>query len=171
MNKYAYSLILSLAVLNMPIVNGSDYLSSSDDEIAASRAQRGGGKKRLTEEQIEALKNSGDAIKVREERRLTREANKAKLVGSLYAEDDDQVDSDLSTTVTQTQACELSEASAAVDASLVDKLLSKPKELKKTPKYDAKTLAKLKGRRESEKARYLERRKARNDKSKFAEAE
>ena len=53
----------------------------------------------------------------------------------------------------------------------MDKLLSKPKELKKTPKYDAKTLAKLKGRRESEKARYLERRKARNDKSKFAEAE
>jgi hypothetical protein len=65
----------------------------------------------------------------------------------------------------------LSEASAAVDDSLVDKLLSKPKELKKTPKYDAKTLAKLKGRRESEKARYLERRKARNDKRKFAEAE
>ncbi len=169
MNKYAYSLILFLAALNMPIVTGSDDLSGSDSEQSEVEAARTRGKKILTHDQIEAYKAAGAGK--REERRLAREANKAKLVGSLYAEDDDQVDNNVSTTVTQTQAYELSEASDAYHANLVDNLLSKPKRVEKKPKYDAKTQAKFTERKKSEQARYLERRKARTDKSKFAEAE
>ncbi len=153
----------------MSIVTGSDDRSSDSEQSEVEAPARTRGKKILTKGQIEAYKAAGAGK--REERRLAREANKAKLVGSLYAEDDDQVDNNVSTTVTQTQSYELSEASDAYHANLVDNLLSKPKRVEKKPKYDAKTQAKFTERKKSEQARYLERRKARTDKSKFAEAE
>lgn len=181
MNKYAYSLILSLAVLNMPIVNGSDYLSSSDDEVEASQAQRGCGKKRLTEEQIEALKEAGAAK--REERRLAREimashpqkqkvvAQRDDLVGELLKVQKEEVQ--IQAPILENQHTSKSNSNSDEDveasATLVDKLLQKPQAKKKKQKYDASTMKKIRADKAAIKRKSLTINKARD--KKFASAQ
>ncbi len=183
MNKYAYSLILSLAVLNMPIVNGSDYLSSSDDEVEASQAQRGCGKKRLTEEQIEALKEAGAAK--REERRLAREimashpqkqkvvAQRDDLVGELLKVQKEEVQ--IQAPILENQHTSKSNSNSNSDedveasATLVDKLLQKPQAKKKKQKYDASTMKKIRADKAAIKRKSLTINKARD--KKFASAQ
>ena len=187
MNKYAYSLILSLAVLNMPIVNGSDYLSSSDDEVEASQAQRGCGKKRLTEEQIEALKEAGAAK--REERRLAREimashpqkqkvvAQRDDLVGELLKVQKEEVqiqapileNQHTSKSNSNSNSNSNSDEDVEASATLVDKLLQKPQAKKKKQKYDASTMKKIRADKAAIKRKSLTINKARD--KKFASAQ
>ncbi|MCX7342713.1 MAG: hypothetical protein NT128_00995 [Proteobacteria bacterium] len=182
MNKYAYSLILSLAALNMPIVNGSDYLSS-DDEIEAPRVERAAvvahGKKRLTEEQIEALKEAGAAK--REERRLAREimashpkkqkvvAQRDDLVGELLKVQKEEVQIQAPILENQHTSKSNSDEDVEASATLVDKLLQKPQAKKKKQKYDASTMKKIRADKAAIKRKSLTINKARD--KKFASAQ
>ena len=84
MNKYVYSLILSLAALNMPIVNCSDDLSGSDcGDVAPTRVVSR--KIQLSDVEKQKLFDAGRDI--RAARADAKARQKALLKGTLYEED------------------------------------------------------------------------------------
>ncbi len=86
MNKYVYSLILSLAALNMPIVNCSDDLFGSSEEPEEYAAPSHVRKKALSPKEKQDLFDAG--AKIRAVRAAAKAKLKAQLKGSLWETED-----------------------------------------------------------------------------------
>lgn len=89
MKVYIYGLILSLAILNMPTVNCTDYSHRWDEELTSPR--KGYHKKQLSNDEKQKLFDAGASTRAK--RAAAKAELRERLKGTLYEEEDnDHID-------------------------------------------------------------------------------